>query len=454
MDHVLPPSLHPPHQILLLLVALTLIRGLLYASFTPPWWQGHDEDFHFAQVRLLTDRWLSPFTRQGQNWPQEMVATFAAFPRGRWTYEPETQVDLVNLPARYTTVSRFSLSYYLYIWLNRGLAEQDILVQLLALRLVSVLMTCGTIVLAFLSARQLFGDSALSQILVPWLILFNPAFMVVGSTVSDANLAILLATVVFYLLLLEISQPYPGWRVLVALGLTGLAFFAKATTFFLLPVWGILLFVYARNLKYQGRLWLGLVGMGLLIVLMFTLSRFQEWREILQYALTQSGGLRLEGLAYAFSPFFFWYTFAFFWIILGWSVYWLAPIWYLILFFFCFVCLLGVWRYAWRQVKAKESGDAAEQKRLLLALLFVGGAIAVLIGLGIIRYQDRDGRSARYLFPVIVPLASLMVTGWREVLPPSWRNAGFVILAAAFFLFDTLVWLDFALPWYYPLWPH
>lgn len=443
----------PHRQMVLLLVALILTRGLIYAALTPPWWQGHDEEFHFAQARLLTEQWLLPLNAHNPNWAQEMVATFAAFPAGRWSSGPEQPVDLVNLPARYTTLGRFSLSYYPYVVLNRWLVQQDILVQLLALRLVSVLMTSGTISLAFLSARQFFGDSLLSQMLVPWLILFNPAFMVVGSTVSDANFAILLVTTIFYLLLLEISRPHPGWWGLAALGLTLVAFLAKATTFFLLPVWGVLFLAYARKQGWKGWLWSGLLGSSLLVILIFAPTRFQEWREILQYALIQSGGLRLEGVAYAFSSFFFWYNFAFFWIILGWSVYWLTPIWYLSLYFFCFICLLGLWRYGWRWAKEKRHSWDTEHKRLLLALLFVGMALAVLISLGIIRYQDRDGRSARYLFPVMVPLAILLVTGWREVLPPTWRNAGLVILAAAFFLFDALVWLDFALPWYYPLWP-
>jgi hypothetical protein len=454
MIDALPQPRLSHRQILLLLVALTLVRGLIYASLTPPWWQGHDEEFHFAQVRLLTDQLFNAPPPPTGNWPQEMVATMAAFPNGRWSPWPETQVDLVSLPTRFTTPGRSSLSYYTYAWLNRWLIWQDILFQLFVLRLVSVLTTCGTIVFAFLSARQLFDNSPLSQILVPWLVIFNPAFMVTGSTVSDANLAILLTTIVFYLLLLEITQKHQGWRLFLAVGLTIVAFITKATTYFLLPVWSLLLVGYAWKLGRKGWVWFSLLGGGLLAALLFVPTRFQEWLGTLQSTLAQSGGITTDGIAYAFSTTFFWDNFTFFWIILGWSVYRLAQIWYLILFTFLLLCLLGLLRYTWRHLKDKGFFGESEQKSLLLALLFIGVSMAVLVAIGIIRYEERDGRSARYIFPVIVPLAILMVTGWRELLPPSWRNIGLVALAVAFFLFDTLVWVDFALPWYYPLWPY
>lgn len=454
MPHLIRPSLSPQYKILLLLVALTLIRGLIYASLTPPWWQGHDEEFHFAQVRLLTDSSFAHSPTPTQNWPQEMVATMAAFPNGRWAPWPETPVDLVNLPTRYTTPGRSSLSYYPYAWLNQWLIRQDILFQLSMLRFVSVLITCGVVIFAFLSARQLFNDSPVSQLLVAWLLIFNPAFMVTGSTVSDANLAILLTTLVFYLLALEATQGHNRWRLLLALGITAVAFTTKATTFFLLPVWGLLLVRYTWRWGRKGWLWLALLGGTLLATLLFVPSRFQEWLGILQATLGQGGGITPQGISYALSTTFFWDNFTFFWIILGWSVYRLAQIWYVILFIFCSLGLLGLLRYAWRHFKNKGLYWQGEQKALLLALLFVGVSVAILVAIGLIRYEERDGRSARYIFPVIVPLAILLVTGWREWLPATWKEAGMAALAAGLFLFETMVWLNYAFPWYYPFWPH
>ena len=185
------------NRILLLLLALTLIRGLIYASVTIPWWQGHDEEYHFAQTKWLIDQWTTTPPNLDQNWTQEMIASFAAFPMSRWTLSPERQPNLVNISDRYANLKRPSLSYYPYAWFGYFLTQQDILSQLFALRLVSVLITCGTILFAFLSARQIFSDSLMAQILVPWLIVFNPSFMVINSTVNDGNLAVLLSTIIF-----------------------------------------------------------------------------------------------------------------------------------------------------------------------------------------------------------------------------------------------------------------
>lgn len=443
----------PSHrQILLLLLALTLVRGLIYASLTPPWWQGHDEEFHFAQVKLLADQWLSPPSTPNPTWPQEMVATLAIFPQGRWSENPEYQINVANPPARYTTFGRSSLSYYPYAWLDRWLFHQDILLQLFALRFVSVITTCMTIIIAFLCGRQLFKESPLSQILVPWLILFNPAFMITGSTITDATLAILLATLVFYLLLLEITAPPRWWRIPLALLLTIPALGAKATTFFLLPVWSLLLIRYIWKRRKYWR-WLGVVLalFAVVLILLIKITRFTEWITMLQASLQQQG-LNAEAFAYAFSFTFFWDNFTFFWIILGWSTYRLTLVWYLLLFLFFLLAFLGWLRYSWTQFRGFIWG--VEQKSLLLAVLFVGVSVAILVGIGLINYHIRDGRSARYIFPIIVPLSILLITGWRELLPASWRNTGLVTLAALFFLFDTLVWLDFALPWYFPFWPN
>jgi hypothetical protein len=58
--------------IVLLLIMLTLIRGSIYAAITIPWWAGHDEEFHFAHIRMLSDRWSGRDSNQGQNWQREL----------------------------------------------------------------------------------------------------------------------------------------------------------------------------------------------------------------------------------------------------------------------------------------------------------------------------------------------------------------------------------------------
>lgn len=432
---------------LLLLVALTLIRGLIYASVTIPWWQGHDEEYHFAQTRHLVDQWSASPSSQDQNWLQELVATFAVFPASRWTNFTEHQINLVNIDDRYTVPILDSLSYYLYAWPGQFLIHQDLLFQLFAMRLVSVLITCGTIIFAFLSARQIFTTSLMMQILVPWLIIFNPSFMFIDSTINNGILAVLFSTIIFYLLLLEIIRGCIGWRSLLALGLTILALQTKPTTYFLVFVWGLLLAGYAWKLGRKYRVWIGLVG-GLFIVslLLFLPEEFQAGLvPYLQFKVSA------EAVAATLSFKYFWAVFSSFWVALGFEIYRLAQIWYIILLVFWLLAMAGLLLHGWRYFKKNGSLP----KSLLLALSFVGFSSAALLGVAASIYDGGPQLTlARYLFPAIVPLSILMVAGWGELLPSRWQNVGFALLATFLFLFDTMVWFNYAIPWYYPFWPH
>jgi hypothetical protein len=439
------------NKVLLLLVTLTLVRGIIYASVTPPWWQGHDEDFHFAQTKLLIDRWQANHLNLVQNWPQEMVASFAAFPLWQWHSQPEQNVDLINIPDRYTRFDRNSLSYYLYAWLGKFLVRQDLLFQLLALRMVSVLITCGTIAFAFLSARQVFPSSLMAQILVPWLIIFNPSFMVIASAINDGNWTVLLSSIIFYLLLLELITQHNGWRLVLALGLTVLAFWSKLIALSLLFVWGPLLITFIWRLGRKYRLWaritVVLLGAALLIFTALFQSRVATLISLLGSRISS------EAIANTLSFEYFREVFFGYWIILGHFVYRLNPICYTVLFLFSSMAIIGLLIYTWSSFK-KENGRAkTEWKSLLLALLFVGASIVILIGGNILFHDTTRLPLGRYLFPAIVPLSILMVAGWKTILPKTWLNEGFLIIAILLFLFDTMVWLNYAIPWYYPFWP-
>ncbi|MBN1992367.1 MAG: hypothetical protein JW953_06655 [Anaerolineae bacterium] len=435
--------------LLLLLVSITLIRGLIYASVTPPWWQSHDEEFHFAQIRLLVGQWTtaSPLT---QDWPQEMAANFAAFPASRWTSASTHQPNLVNISDRYASFVRPSLSYYLYAWPGNFLIHQDILLQLLTLRLVSVFITGGVIIFAFLSARQIFPEALLTQIMVPWLVLFTPSFMIINSAINDGNLTVLLATVIFYLLLLETSQSRIGRRTGLALVLTVLAFWSKSTAYFLIIGWGFLLLWYVW--KFGPKYWLGIGVAGIALFLSFFLLP-----EYHQNKLTSVGwyatGLSLKTIEGAFLIENFRDMFAGYWGILGYFIYRLDQIWYTLLFLFSAVAAIGLLFHLWLWIKKKDP-DINKQKGLPITLLFAGTAMVIWFGVAVFYHNKGFSVSlARYLFPAIVPFSILMIAGWQTLLPKNWRNICFLFIAGAFFLFDTLVWLNYALPWYYPFWP-
>jgi len=437
------------NQILLLLIAVALVRGLIYAGLTVPWSQAHDEEIHFIETKAVVDQWTSG--QSSLNWPQEMAATFAPFPKWRWNETPERAVNLVDFQNRYLGTERsISLSYRVYGWAAQFLVRQDLLFQLFTLRVVSVFMTAGTIIFAFLSAREIFAKATVVQILVPWLILFNPSFMVINSAINDGNLTVFATSGAFFLLLLDVKQSRLGWRAALAIALTTIALWSKATAYFLLPVWGVLLSVVAWRIGRRYWPWLGTIA-GLLLVALLFLPDYFKIRLLQIWTFAQSGDLA-DGMAYAFSFDYLRDTFASFWIILGFLVYRLAPGWYMLLFSLTALSILGLLLYFWRFFKQPKPALAGQQKGLLLSLLFAGAAIGVL--LAYVALRNSDGmRLGRYIFPAIVPISILLVAGWRELLPARWQDMGLMLLIAFFFLFDTMFWLNYAMPWYYPFWP-
>jgi hypothetical protein len=138
---------------------------------------------------------------------------------------------------------------------------------------------------------------------------------------------------------------------------------------------------------------------------------------------------------------------------LGHAVYWLDKNWYLLLAILSLLAVIGLVIYLIQLFKQRKTGISAQQKILLLSLLFFLASAIMVFAHAIQDYDLRAGRLARFIFPAIVPLSILMVTGWRTLLPVNWRNVGFLFIAGVLFLFDTMVWLTYALPWYYPFWP-
>jgi hypothetical protein len=441
-----------PHQLLLLLIALTLVRGLIYAAVIPPWWQAHDEDFHFSQVKHLVDERYQP-DGQDKSWLLEMTATFTAFPTSRWTPAPDRMQNPSDISGRYKKFIRPSFSYYFFAWPGQFLVNQDILFQLYAMRSISVLITCGIITFAFFIARQIFPDSVLNQVLVPWFILFNPSFMIVNSAINDGGLTVLLVTIIFYLLLRGINHSHAHqlqWPFPVALAVTILAFWSKITAFFLLPVWGILLLIYIWRASQKRWIWGIITATGLLLSLLLLPTYFQN--KLLQVWKLGQAGISWIDITNVLSASVLWDTFANFWVVLGYFMYPLPQIWYRILLVVSMLAGLGLLVFGGQHIKQKRLLSSAEGKGVLLGLLFAGCGLAVLTGYTILR-QNEYLRLARYIFPIILPFSVLAVTGWRALCPVAWKNHGLLLLAGGLFLFDTLVWLHYALPWYYPFWP-
>ena len=86
-----------------------------------------------------------------------------------------------------------------------------------------------------------------------------------------------------------------------------------------------------------------------------------------------------------------------------------------------------------------------------LAFLLCIAAIVVLIAFKSV-VSSGEMYIGRYLFGAIIPIMSILIIGWRELIPPRWHLEGLALMLCVFFIFDTAVLLDYVVPFFYPLW--
>jgi len=87
-----------------------------------------------------------------------------------------------------------------------------------------------------------------------------------------------------------------------------------------------------------------------------------------------------------------------------------------------------------------------------LLLTFAVVSALVLIMVGMIRARTIVPEAlpqGRYLFPVIIPLAFLLVLGWREIIPQRLRLLALLVLLNSFFFFDLVCLVYYLIPHYY-----
>jgi 4-amino-4-deoxy-L-arabinose transferase-like glycosyltransferase len=178
-------------QLLILLLAIWMIRGLLYVFVNPPF-ESPDESSHLEYVSSFYESGGSRVT-------------------GAEAHQPPLYY-LATLP------------------LYAPFASQPPEVSPLAMRLTSLLMGAGTLVLAYLIARRLCPDQPFVYLGTAAFVALLPKFGHISASANNDNLANLLSAAIIWLLLVGIQLGLTPRRVLAMAALAGLALATKATT--------------------------------------------------------------------------------------------------------------------------------------------------------------------------------------------------------------------------------
>jgi hypothetical protein len=435
--------------VLYFLLALALGRGLLYASFVPPW-QAPDEppQFERAKAALTTADWNST-AQNGPEWYAELTKSLFAFgfydylDTPRLAYTPD---DLVNrhialYQEAYGGLYGSRPMYALIGWPLFLARNQNITLQLYLARLNIVLMNVGIIWLAWLICRAIFPRDNFLAVGVPALILFNPQHTHMLSTVNNGNLAELLAAAALYFLVRGIIRGFSWVNLGLVLLFSAAAVWTKATAYFLPAAIGTVGLFYLWQYRRHWRWFLpALLGLAAAAYLLAPARLKILVRDSWIYWQTQG---------FVLDPIVPQDLYRSFWAMPGWTIFYLHPLWYQLIGLFCGLALAGLLLAVIIHRQKFFSGQYRPQLQALTVLAVAAfAAIGILLAWNGLTHSIvyRQGRS---IYPVIIPLSLFLMLGWRQLIPPAWRQAGLAALVSAFFLFDTLVLFHYIIPFFY-----
>jgi hypothetical protein len=442
-----------------LLLVLTLIRGLIYALVIPPW-QAPDETGHFEYTWLMAFLGRVPTPEDiSPTFERELMASLYEWRYGELIGRPlpEGIPDRMrDLPAKVfarnsrTVLSgRFSLSYVWPALFLLPLRFQDLTFQLLIARLSSVLLNVGIVWLAY----QTFSELVLSRSYLIWsmtaVVVFLPQHTFINGMVADGPLAELMACLVLYCWARLFRRGFSTWSVIgIAVG-TLIGIWSKATAAFLIPLnVGLALWWFLRQ---PHRTWRHVayvcVGVGLLGLAALawdyhrsplgsrTLGMIWESLPVQRWIWVDARGLAL-GEALLLSHDSFWANF-------GWMAVPVSPRWYGAILLMTLVAVVG-WLL----------GGKDQEGFTQWAVIMMGGsllmALIIFVWKGLLApFSAYSQYQGRYLFPVVIPVAFLLIGGWMQIIPRR-RQPILVMSVVLFFaLFDTWSIMGYVVPYFY-----
>lgn len=441
--------------LLTVLLALTATRGMMYAAVIPPW-QAAEEPWHYEVARLNYEygRTVSSGDRVQVLYSQ-ILDSMRTFHFWEWvpTADPNPQGGEFHQPQLYYQLMSVVLS----------LAPQvPLLEQLFLLRLATVMLGILVVALSCLATKLLFPDDIFLQIGVPTFIIFLPTYAFSIGTVNNDKMAEVAVTLTILFLVLILKKG-PSLSVLVGVALSlVLGYYSKRTFIFAIPLTliGVVLAFWLHRTKRHVR-WLFLVSILLFVcglaLLLWDISLLGTWVYRLfgrfDYA---SGPLDFGEMIRVLSREYPQYArglFKSFWGMFGWGTVQLAVPWFGLLLVVCLMAALGLVRFALKQPRPFE-----HWQYVILGIYFL--AMSLSLSLAVVTKLDHQTYrwpdiykgtlpQARYIFPTLLPIATLFTLGLRAWILAGYERLGLVSYVLGLAGLDTVAMLGYIVPFFY-----
>lgn len=456
-------DLMPIKRLKVIFFLFVFIQGIFYLFLIPPG-QSPDEWHHFGYGVVLS--------KKGKPTPEayedvnkkiiELMATFHA-----WKYQNVPRPDV--LPDKYSEIaifggashSLFSLShraplyYVISSFIIKGTKKSGILNQFYLIRGFSLILFLLSIYFTYLSARIIFRDNPLYCLAAVSFVSFLPQFVIISTSVNPVNLAVLIVTIFFYLIILALFK-----KKILLIGLFGpliiaIGFYSHRTALFMIPPFLVLLLIFFVNsLKNKittlknSIIILGIIILFLVLYFVASLlfpgllnsvddssvsSRITDLDRFFNYITTA----HLRSFSVSLNDFF-----KTFWYFSGWLRFGYPPDIYSILTVICLLSFLGLVKYSYHRISKINYNKSID---LPSFLILISAGLPIILGTIIRNVPLYYAPQGRYLFPAISALAVLFVLGIKEIVPKKFENwlpvfviVGFIVLNI-YTIFNSLI---------------
>jgi hypothetical protein len=432
---------------------LALIRGLFYAAVVPPW-QGPDETGHFEYAWLIAQLGRIPGPADvSPAFEQELLASLYEWRFGDYIGHPLPEglpARLDELPSeisarRSRTIlrERFSLAYLWQSIFLLPLRSHDLTSQLFAARISSVLLNLGIVWLAFATFCELIRPRSYLVCAMTAVVVFVPQHTFVNSMVGDGVLAELMACLVLFCWARLFRRGMNAWLAVgLVLGTLG-GIWSKTTAMFLVPLNAVLAAWWFARQPRRTRTWRTVAflsaGLALLAMSLWLWNRFwlpsgshtvsKLWESFFNESSLWED---LRGMTFGEALLL---SYDSFWAYFGWMAVPVSPRWYgaILLATFGAAVGWGLWSRGRAAGREERYTFSAWAVIMMAGTLLLAAAIFVWVALlsratGFYQFQGR------YLFPVVVPFAFMLVGGWVNITPSPTRRVlvwlGIVFLVA------------------------
>ncbi len=442
-------------KILIWLIALSLLRGAAYLFITPPW-QAPDETTHFQFIELLSQRPLSEIRKiplhggDGHYFELERKILASMKKYKAWQYvglpTPDPMPDcFFNTPffvGSAPKIYRPPLYYLMGASLLKVFHPKDLETRLYVVRLYSLILALGTVIVSCLIGYLVFKDETYA-LMSGAFVSFLPQFMVIGTSVSSDNLVNLVSSI-FLLYAIFLTGKERSTVSLVLLPLLSIVILLSGKTGLIALPAGILIF-FLQIRKFKTLLSLSLFSPFVLILSCIGAEQFSPG--IVQSVYTNLKMTLLESFStlpkdWRFYLSFLSILFKSFWFVGGWmAIYWSRWL-YAGLSLLSLCSFLGFLKILRDATKRRDNHPLPSNSILVLLI----STVVTAFGASLVYYGFRGVLAqGRYLFPALSPIGILFILGLRSICPRSILRrlpgvfVGFLACMDLYALFGTIL---------------